>query len=469
MANLGHFDVAVIGGGSAGYAAARVSASLGKRVAVVEGGREVGGLCILRGCMPTKALLQASEVAHLVRKASTWGIHATPGPADLSAVMARKDLLIADFAGYRRGQLSDGRFTLLRHSARFVNPREIELDSGDTLSADGFVLATGSVVAPAELPGLVEAGFWTSDDALTAARPPESLIVLGGGAVAVEFAQFFSRMGTEVTVVQRSGQLLKDFDADAATVLQTVFEREGIRLHTETRLLRAGREAQGERWVEFEKEGRVTRVEAEQILFALGRTPATQGLALEKAGVQLQHHRIVTDAQMRTSQPRIFAAGDCTGPYEIVNVAIQQGETAAWNLAHSENPRAIDYRLVSNVVFTEPQIASVGLTEKMARGRGTEILVASYPFSDHGKSMILDAMDGFVKLLADPHSGEILGGCCAGPLGGELIHEIVVAMHQRMTVAALASVPHYHPTLAEIWTYPAEELADKVAAGTGGP
>jgi pyruvate/2-oxoglutarate dehydrogenase complex dihydrolipoamide dehydrogenase (E3) component len=205
-------------------------------------------------------------------------------------------------------------------------------------------------------------------------------------------------------------------------------------------------------------------VEAEEILFALGRIPNTEPLDLVQAGVETAQHTIITNNLMQTNVPHIYAVGDCTGPYEIVHIAIQQGEVAAHNIAHPEKPRSMDYRLLINIVFTEPQIATVGLTEKMAMLHNIPCISASYPFNDHGKSLIMEARDGFVKLLADPKTGEILGGCCVGPLGGELIHEIVAAMAKRMTVQELAAMPHYHPTLAEIWTYPAEELAGRVEA-----
>lgn len=165
---------------------------------------------------------------------------------------------------------------------------------------------------------------------------------------------------------------------------------------------------------------------------------------------------------MRTSAPHIFAGGDCTGPHEIVHIAVQQGEVAAHNILNPDSPEMMDYRLLTSVVFTDPQAAVVGLTEKQAKAQGISYLAASYPFNDHGKSIIMEAMHGFVKLLCDPKSGEILGGACIGPMGGELIHEIVIAMAKRMTVGELAAIPHYHPTLAEIWTYPAEDLAEKV-------
>ena len=202
---------------------------------------------------------------------------------------------------------------------------------------------------------------------------------------------------------------------------------------------------------------------AEEILVALGRDPATDGLDLEKAGVETKNRHIVTDAQMQTSAPHIYAAGDCTGPHQIVHIGIEQGEIAAHNIAQPGNKRSINYRLLTNVVFTDPQVASVGLTEKEAIKRNVRYVKASYPFNDHGKSLIMGIKDGFVKLLADPKTGEILGGSCVGPIGGELIHEIIAAMHGRMTAHELAVMPHYHPTLAEIWTYPAGELAEQMA------
>jgi pyruvate/2-oxoglutarate dehydrogenase complex dihydrolipoamide dehydrogenase (E3) component len=215
--------------------------------------------------------------------------------------------------------------------------------------------------------------------------------------------------------------------------------------------------------VSFEQNGKIISVSAEEILFALGRVPNTATLGLENAGVKTENSRVVTNNKMQTSAPHIFAAGDCTGPHDIVHIAVTQGEIAAHNIVKPKSPRKTDNRLLISVVFTEPQVAFVGLTEKEAKARGIKFLAASYPFNDHGKSLIMEAKDGFVKLLADPKTGEIIGGACVGPSGGELIHEIVAAMAKRMTVRELAAMPHYHPTLAEIWTYPAEELAEKIS------
>ena len=455
------FDVAVLGGGSGGYAAARTVAGAGLKTAVIEGGREVGGLCILRGCMPTKALLYAAEVKHLAEHARTWGIKTGKVGFDFKAVMARKSAQIADFAGYRERQLNSGKFKFIRAQATFLNRHTVRLDNGKTLTAKHFVIATGSRIAPAPLSALNEVGFITSDEAVGLKRLPKSLIILGGGAIACEFAQFFARFGVKVTLIQRSERILREFDADAGAVVETVFRREGIEVYTGTTLLDAQR--QGKRkTVRFEQAGKTVSVSAEEILFALGRVPNTVSLGLENAGVKTEHGRIVANAGMQTSAAHIFTAGDCAGPHEIVHLAVTQGEVAGHNILKPKARREMDYRLLISVVFTDPQVAFVGLTEKAAAAQKIPFRAASYPFNDHGKSLLMEAKDGFVKLLANPKTGEIIGGECVGPAGGELIHEIVAAMAKRMTVRELAAMPHYHPTLAEIWTYPAEELADQI-------
>ncbi|MGD0615228.1 MAG: dihydrolipoyl dehydrogenase [Verrucomicrobiota bacterium] len=455
------FDVAVIGGGSGGYAAARTAAGAGLKTVVVEGGEEVGGLCILRGCMPTKALLYASEMLHLAGHPEPWGIHTENVSFDFARVMARKNALIGEFAEDRRRQLADGRFAFLRAKARFRDSHTVALDNNRTLSARHFVVATGSSVAPPPLPQFRETGYLTSDDALRLSQLPESLIVLGGGPIACEFAQFFARFGVKISLLQRSEHLLRAFDTDAATVVEKVFRREGIEVFTGTKLTGASRQG-GLKTVSFEHGGESRSISAREILFALGREPNTASLDLAAAGVATDRGRIIANEFMQTSAPHIYTAGDCTGPHEIVHIAVQQGEVAAHNIATPTAPRRMDYRLLIAVVFTDPQVAFVGLTEKEAKAHNIPCRAASYPFNDHGKSLIMEAKDGFVKLLADVKSGEILGGSCVGPMGGELIHEIAAAMAKRMTVHELAVMPHYHPTLAEIWTYPAEELAGQI-------
>lgn len=472
------FDFTVLGGGSAGYAAARTAAALGLRTAVIDGASELGGLCILRGCMPSKALIESANRALTLRRAAEFGLSARPGPPDLEAVRQRKRTLIADFASYRQNQLQDGRFTLLRARAAFTSAHHVTLEAlpgqsaPASLSSRFFCIATGSVASVPPITGLAETGYWTSDDVLDTATLPASCIVLGGGAIALEMAHYLEALGTRVTLIQRNTQLLTGLDEEASHVIREAYARRGITSHCGTRIQSVTATPGGLKAVHFQLATQETAtVEAEQILVALGRQPAIEGLGLDQASIGVAGRKIRVQPTQQTSQPHIFAAGDVASPLDVVHLAIQQGEIAARN-AHrlmtggTEPLETINYRLQLFGVFSHPQVAAVGASEAELRQRGVPFLTASYPFNDHGKSMTQGETEGFVKLLAHPETGEILGGLCVGPEATELIHEVVVAMHFRATAAQLATIPHYHPTLSEIWTYPAEELADQLASST---
>jgi pyruvate/2-oxoglutarate dehydrogenase complex dihydrolipoamide dehydrogenase (E3) component len=455
-------DVVVIGGGSAGYAAARTAAQAGADVAIVDQG-PLGGLCILRGCMPTKTILRTAEIAFLMRRAEEFGLAPVDITAGLKAIVDRKDRLVREFAEYRVGQLRDPRFTLYEHPAAFLSPNLIQVGP-HRLRSQSFIIATGSVPNDVAIPGLHDVGYVTSDELLDVRDQPSSLVVLGGGPVALEFGQFFARIGTRVTIIQRSPHLLSHLDPDVGMVLEAALREEGIRIFTHTALrLADGRGTT--KAVHFSHHDQPEIAMGEQILEALGRRPNIATLNLAAAGVAVRDDRIVVDAAMRTSQPHIFAAGDVTNLYDIVHIAIQQGELAAWNACHPEGPsRQFDDRLVTEVIFTDPQIAVLGLSERACRERSIPYIAASYPFADHGKAMCRGDRHGFVKLLAAPHNGELIGAQIVGPEAGELIHELIAVMYYHGTVFDLLGMPHYHPTLAEIMTYPAESLAGRVKA-----
>lgn len=453
-------DVIVIGGGSAGYAAARTAREAGADVAIIDPG-PLGGLCILRGCMPTKTILRSAEIAALMRRAKEFGLAAVEVKGDLGAIVARKNRLVREFADYRIGQLRDPGFTLYESAAAFLSPRAIRVGS-QQLRAGSFIIATGSVPKDVPVPGLHEAGYVTSDELLNVIEQPDSLLVLGGGPVALEIGQFFARIGTRVTCIQRAPHVLSHLDHDIGSALEPALQDEGMEVLTDTQLLRAT-QAGGRKQVQFLHRGRERTVFGAEIFQALGRRPNIDGLQLDAAGVKVDDGRIVVDGALRTSQPHIFAVGDVTNLYDIVHIAIQQGEIAAYNACHPAEPaRLFDDRLVTEVIFTDPQVAVVGLTERACRARGMAYLTASYPFADHGKAMVLGSTRGFVKLLGAPGSGELLGAQIVGPEAGELIHELIAVMYYHGTVHDLLRMPHYHPTLAEILTYPAESLAEQL-------
>ena len=471
---LPFYDFVVIGGGSAGFAAARTAADLGLKTALVEGGKDVGGLCILRGCMPSKTMIESANRFITLRRASEYGLRAENVRVVGPEIQARKKRLVGEFAGYRRQQLEHGKFDYIRGLARFENAHTLRVvppegDAAQTgppaVTSKTFLIATGSQVADVPVPGLCDLGCLDSDTALELENFPASIIILGAGAIGLEAAHQFAGLGTQVTVVQRGNHVMRDADTDVGDALQAALKHQGVRFECGAHLLRADRDEAGRKRVWFESGGQEQSVSAEEVFFALGRVPCTHNLEVFRAGVETSKKGAVrvTPDQASTA-PHIFAAGDVTGPYEIVHIAIQQAELAARNAARQVGKLAtplehIDYRLKLFVLFTDPQMAQVGLTEKEAAEQGRQVLTASYPFADHGKSMVRGETEGLVKLIADRATGEILGAAAVGPEVGEIIHEIVVAMNFHATAAQLAAVPHYHPTLSEIWTYPAEEIA----------
>jgi len=471
------FDFVVLGGGSAGYAAARTASSLGLRVAVVEGGEEVGGLCILRGCMPSKTLIESANRFLTLRRAEEFGLRSPAPEFDSTAILARKKRLIGEFASHRRGQLEAGKFTFIRGRAGFVDPWTVRVqlrEGGDsTLRSRSFLIATGSVINSPPVPGMDLPGILTSDHLLASAEVPASVMVLGAGPVALEAAHYYSAFGSKVTIIQRSDCLLRGTDPEISKVLRSAFTERGVEVLTSTKLLRIEKDGKLFSAV-FEHNGQTREVTAEALLNALGRKPAVDGLELAHAGVPLENGAVPTSPTQQTSVSHIFAAGDVCGPHEIVHIAIQQGEIAARNAARMllEDGAAmetIDYRLMVFAVFTEPQVGLAGRGEAELEKKGIPFLTASHPFSDHGKSMVRGEEHGFVKLIAHRETGEILGGVVVGPEGSELIHEVVVAMRFRATVHQFALIPHYHPTLSEIWLYPAEELAEQCGKGSIDP
>jgi pyruvate/2-oxoglutarate dehydrogenase complex dihydrolipoamide dehydrogenase (E3) component len=464
------FDVAVIGGGSAGFAAARTASCLGARVVVIEGGAQVGGLCILRGCMPSKSLLESAHRWHDIRRAREFGLVAKAVEVDMKCVQARKQHLIGGFAAYRRKQLRQGKFTLARGHASFLDPQTLLVERGrrqELVTASAFIVATGSVITRVPVPGLWETGCLTSDTALDADEIPKRLAVLGGGVIAVELGQFFARVGSKTTILQRSKRIVRNYDPDVSRELERAFRAEKIDVRTGVKLLEVSKKGNGKK-ILFQQGKKREELVVDEILYAMGRAPALEGLKLENAGITLVEGRLSVNDRMASSVPHIFAAGDAVGPHEVVHIAIQQGEIAARNAVDHlrgdhEVPETIDYRLKALVTFTDPEIAAVGLTETEARARGIDCLSASYPFRDHGKAMIGGHEFGFVKLLAEKSRGEIIGAEIIGPHASDLIHELIAVMRYRGTARELALMPHYHPTLAEIITYPAEEIADRLS------
>lgn len=459
-----HFDFIVIGGGSAGYAAARTAREHMERVAIVDGSPELGGLCILRGCMPSKTVIYSAEILHQAQRANLFGLNIPSASADMKAMLERKIRMVDDFKAYRQEQLESDRFTLFRDQARFISTDTIELKASRRhLTADHFLIATGSV-PNAPLSDLKNVDYRTSDDVLDLDFIPPSAIVLGGGIIACELGQYLHRIGSRVTFIQRSPRILKEASPEASTVIEQAFRDEGIHIHTDTRITAIQQFSDNEFRVKFESPEGEKSVDGAYLFNALGRKPAVDGLGLEAAGVKHGTSGYISiDSNQRTSNPRIFAAGDVCGPHEIVHLAIMQGEIAAQTAA-GLSPSPLDYHHRTSITFTDPQIASAGMSEHEAADAGFDTLTASYPFDDHGKSILMEAKYGYVKVIAERTSGRVVGAECVGRDAGELIHAMAVAVSLESTVDQLVKVHWYHPTLSEIWSYPLEEIQEQLSS-----
>jgi pyruvate/2-oxoglutarate dehydrogenase complex dihydrolipoamide dehydrogenase (E3) component len=459
------YDFVAIGGGSAGFNAARTAAGLGKRVAVIEGARRMGGLCILKGCMPSKTLIYSAEVLHLARVAKGLGLRIPRVSADMPAMHARKSRIVAEFALDRVKYLESGIFELIRGHARFVDPNTVEIEGGRRIRARHFLIGTGSKVSVPPVPGLAESKHWSSDDVLDLDFKPRSVVILGGGIVACELAQFLRRIGTRVCLIQRSPNLLKWHSTESSDVVRRAFEDEGIEVHTGTEIIRV-RSDKGGASVTFRKAGKTLRRTADHLFNALGREPDTSGLMLGAAGVRTAPNgRIITNRWQQTSVPHIYAAGDCCGPHEIVHVAIQQAEVAARHSAGIRGLKPVSDAMLLNVVFTDPQLATIGWREQDLIRRRAKYLAASYPFNDHGRSILMNAHYGYVKVMAGARNGRILGVEIVGKDAGELIHCFSTPLAMGATVNDMLRAPWYHPTLSEIVTHPLEAIAERLPKG----
>ena len=458
-----HHTFVVIGGGSAGYAAANTARQFTDDVAIIDNSEELGGLCILKGCMPSKTLIYMAEVMHLAQHAATFGIEVPEPRPNMKKVHERKVTMIDDFKNYRQKNLLDtSKFTLYRQRGEFIDADTFQLDDGTQITADHFVVSTGSIISSPPVPGLDSVPQLLSDHVLDLDNLPESMIVLGGGIVAAELAQFLNRMGTEVTLIQRSEYILKHAGAEAASVVQQAFRDEGIALFTGTKIHAIEEIAEQGIRVSFESGGESHAVEAKHLFNALGRVPNSAGLGLDKAGVSVQKNGLIqADPFLVTTNPKVYAAGDVTGPDAVVHTAVKQGETAALH-AFGQTPKPMDYSCPFDVIFTDPQIGRIGPQEHELREQGYDVISADYPFDDHGKSILMEANYGYVKIWADRKTGKLLAAECVGKDGGELVHALSLPVQLGLTLKDIKGIYWYHPTLSEIWEYPIDDLYDAI-------
>jgi pyruvate/2-oxoglutarate dehydrogenase complex dihydrolipoamide dehydrogenase (E3) component len=439
------FDVFVIGGGGTGSEVAfQFARRSDLRVALAERDK-LGGECNHYGCVPTKVMLRSAKIARLARDAARFGVRIPSVEVDLPAIQRRAREVIDARSGEGAKPFEDAGVTVFLQQARLVAERRIELADGTAAEADRIVLATGTEATVPPVPGLAEGPYWTNREAIWEPNaPPDSLAVLGTGAIGIEFAQIYARFGTTVTAVEVLPQILPGEDEEAAASLVPAFEDEGIRLRPGTTIERA--EHDGRAWTLATARGEM--LEVERVLVATGRRPVFEGHDLAAAGIELDERgHPVLNGSLRTTAPNVWVAGDATGELLFTHVGSYEAELVVDDVLGAPRPR--DYRVVPRVTFSDPEVASVGLTEREALEAGHQVRTGVVRLEDNERSHIDGRPFGLVKLVADARSGEVLGGHIVGEEAGAMIHEVVAAMAGRIPASAVGDAIHAYPTLSE--------------------
>ncbi len=457
----GKKKVIVIGGGPGGYVAAIRAAQLGGDVILVEKARP-GGTCINVGCIPTKALLHASEVFETIRGGAAIGIDAGSPVVDWGKVQEHKNAIISQLVQGIRGLLGSNGVRLLQGEGSFVDETTLEVrtEKGtEKVQGDVFIIASGSEPVSPPIPGIDLEGVIDSTGALELQDIPSSMVIVGGGVIGIEFASLYRSFGCDVTVIEMMADILPGADREAAGMMRRIFERKGIRVHTDSRVSSLAWK-DGSLSVTANLAGEEKTLEAEKVLVAVGRRPSTTSLNLEAAGVRSEKGRIQVDEHQRTNKRNIFAVGDCCSPIMLAHVAMREGIVAAENIfGQSVN---MDHLTTPGCVYTSPEMAWVGMTEEQALNEGKSVRKGVFPLLANAKSLTLGETSGMIKILADEKYGEILGVHIIGPRATDLITEGALALRLEATLEEIADTIHAHPTVGE-----AMAEAAHVALGMG--
>jgi dihydrolipoamide dehydrogenase len=446
VAEGGHYDIVVLGGGSGGYACALRAAELGKRVALIEKDK-VGGTCLHRGCIPTKALLHAAEVADSAKESDKFGIRATFDGIEMPKVLSYQQGVVDRLWKGLQGTIASRKIDTIIGSGRLISPTSVQVDGDAVYTGDHIVLATGSV--PKSLPGLEidHERVITSDEALTLDRVPKSAIILGGGVIGVEFASVWKSFGADVTIVEMLPQLLPLEEETSSKTLQRLFRRRGITAELGARFESVRHAGDG---VEVTLAGGKT-LSAELLLVAVGRGPVSAGLGYEENGVRMTRGYVDVDPLCQTSVPTISAVGDLIVTPQLAHVGFAEGIMVAERVGGLD-VRPIDYDGVPRITYCEPEVASVGITTKQAADRGIEVTYVDYPLGGNGRSVILSTQ-GSARVIAEKTpsgAGRVLGIHLVGSRVGELIAEGQLIYNWDAEPIDVASLIHPHPTQSEI-------------------
>jgi dihydrolipoamide dehydrogenase len=455
------YDVVVIGSGPGGYVAAVRAAQLGLRAAVVEKDSKLGGTCLHRGCIPTKALLHTAAVFNEIKRGAELGIVVSKASVDVAKMQARKDAIVARLAKAIEGLFKRRAVESFRGVGSLADARTVVVTapSGETtrLAAKNVLLATGSV--PRTVPSLPIDGrrVLTSDEILKIESIPASLLVIGAGAVGVEFATVFASFGAKVTVVEMLPTALPIEDEEIGRELARSFKKRGIEVRTGTRVERIDEEKGGLRVTLASEGAKPESLSVEMVLVAVGRRPVSEGLGLERTRVKVDKGFVQVDALCRTAEPGVFAIGDLVPTPQLAHVASHEGMRAVEAIA-GKGERGVNYDRIPSATYSEPEVACVGLSEAEAKRRGFEVRVGKFPFLANSKATILGDTDGFVKIVSEAKYGEVLGVHAIGPRATELIAEGVSWLGLEATALEATHFVHPHPTLSEAMMEAAEAV-----------
>ena len=453
----GSYDVVVIGAGTGGYVAAIRAAQLGKKVAVVEKQKALGGTCLIWGCIPTKALLEHAHALKVIQNAAEWGVTIPAGtPAvDMRQVHARKDKIVNGLTRGVEFLFRKNKIDWVKGAARLAGNGMVHVSGSDTatLQAGHIVVATGS--APRGIPGIEVDGkrIVTSDEAIHLSEIPKSLVILGSGAVGVEFASIFRRFGSEVTIVELLPRIVPSEDETISSELEKSFRKQGIKVLTGTRVTKAAPTAKGVEILATASDGKGHALTADVLLVAIGRRPVTTGLGAEEAGIRMEKGYIKVDPMYRTSVSNISAIGDVIAldgvPHpQLAHVSSAEGIVVAERLA-GKDVQPLNFDHVPSCTYSDPEIGSVGLTEAEASARGYTVRVGSFPYGVLGRAKMAGETEGLVKIVADTQYDEVLGVHMIGSRSTELVAEAVLALRLECTVEELIRTIHAHPTFSE--------------------
>lgn len=461
------YDLIVIGGGSAGFSAASVAYERGlKKVLLVEKRKLGYSLCSNEGCMPSKTLLASADIKEIIEHSDQFGIEVGKPKVNWQSIQKRVRSLVENrYSAARRNAIINSDIEVVEGNASFIGSHRIKVNNS-LYTATSVIVATGSETNIPDIRGLDKIGYIDSSQALYLQELPDSLLIIGGGYVAVELGYLFHEMGVNVTILEIEERILPKLDVDISFSLQEIMRRDGIGIITEAKVQEVKKEVEDKIVIAQLKSGEKKLAPCfswgEEIMVATGRRAAVEGLNLKKAGIRLNKQGAISvNEYLQTSVPHIYAIGDVNGKLPLVHTATMEGQIAGFNVVGPEKQK-MNYDLITKIVFSFLEIGSVGLTEEEAKERGLKVVAVKTPLDDMGKAVAMGKTEGFIKMIAESPSGRILGLHMLGPQATDVIQVVLPHLYHNDTVFDVLNIPYPHPTLGEALSYPAEDIADKL-------